>query len=315
MAIAAWMAAGVSAVAAVAAGGLWRSQYERQHFVTETFTIRSAKVKQETTLVFLTDLHNQVFGDANALLLQEIDRIHPDYILSGGDSMVVKSGECDCSVPISLFEKLAKRYPLICANGNHETRMKERPKEYKNGYKRYQNELKRLHIHQIENGSVALNDWLTVSSVELERRFYRDFFPDQMETEYLEKRLGKAEKEKFQILLLHSPLFFRACREWGADLTLSGHFHGGTIRLPLLGGVMTPQYQFFHPKCAGFFQKDGKYLLVGRGLGTHTINIRIGNLPQLAVVRLLPETEEKKPNRRLKNRNRNGKEKDGRNFI
>lgn len=308
MAIAAWMAAGVSAAAAVAAGGLLRSQYERRHFVTETFTIQSAKVRRKTTLVFLTDLHNQVFGEENALLVQEIDRIHPDYILSGGDSMVVKSGECDCSVPIALFETLSAKYPIICANGNHETRMKKQAKEYKNGYKRYQNELKRLHIRQIENGSAPLNEWLTVSSVELENRFYRDFFPDHMEQTYLESRLGKAEEGKFQILLLHSPLFFRACREWGADLTLSGHFHGGTIRLPLLGGVMTPQYQFFHPKCAGFFKKQEKYLLVGRGLGTHSINIRIGNLPQLVEIRLLPE-EERKTKRNVKKDKREKKQK------
>lgn len=66
-----------------------------------------------------------------------------------------------------------------------------------------------------------------------------------MDQAYIEKKLGPASRDHFQILLAHSPLFFEAYRKWGADLTLSGHFHGGTIRLPVLGGVMTPQYQFF----------------------------------------------------------------------
>ena len=69
-------------------------------------------------------------------------------------------------------------------------------------------------------------------------------------------------------------------------MTLAGHFHGGPIRIPGLGGVMTPQYQFFLPWCAGDFERDGKRMIVSRGLGTHSINIRLNNRPQLAVIYL-----------------------------
>lgn len=72
-----------------------------------------------------------------------------------------------------------------------------------------------------------------------------------MPSDYIEKKAGKADPDHFQILLAHSPLYFDACAKWGADLTLSGHFHGGTIRLPGLGGVMTPQYQFSFPGAPG----------------------------------------------------------------
>ena len=107
-----------------------------------------------------------------------------------------------------------------------------------------------------------------------------------MPSDYIEKKAGKADPDHFQILLAHSPLYFDACAKWGADLTLSGHFHGGTIRLPGLGGVMTPQYQFFLPWCAGIFEKQGHYMAVSRGLGTHSINIRLNNRPQLLVIRI-----------------------------
>ena len=80
-------------------------------------------------------------------------------------------------------------------------------------------------------------------------------------------------------------MFFEEYAAWGADLTLSGHFHGGTIRLPLLGGLMTPQYQFFFPWCSGCFSdKNGRKLIAGRGLGTHSINIRFNNKPQVVVL-------------------------------
>ena len=107
----------------------------------------------------------------------------------------------------------------------------------------------------------------------------------------MKETLGEPDPEKFCLLLAHSPLFFEEYAAWGADLTLSGHFHGGTIRLPLVGGVMTPQYQFFYPRCAGYFELLGKgreksRMIVGRGLGTHSINIRLNDKPQVVVVRL-----------------------------
>ena len=120
----------------------------------------------------------------------------------------------------------------------------------------------------------------------MEQVYYKKILVKKLKPEYIEERLGPAGRERFQILLAHSPLFMDAYRAWGADLTLAGHFHGGTIRIPLLGGVMTPQYQFFLPCCAGFFWKKGGYMIVSRGLGTHSINIRINNKPQLVVVKL-----------------------------
>ena len=78
-------------------------------------------------------------------------------------------------------------------------------------------------------------------------------------------QLAKGRND-FQVLLAHNPVFFDAYAGWGADLTLCGHFHGGTIRIPGLGGVMTPQYQFFLPWCAGRFDADGKTMIVSRGL-------------------------------------------------
>ena len=105
----------------------------------------------------------------------------------------------------------------------------------------------------------------------------------------MERALGQPDEKRFSILLAHSPVFFEEYAAWGADLTLSGHFHGGTIRLPVLGGVMTPQYQFFYPRCAGeFTDEKGRRMLVGRGLGTHSINIRFCDKPQVLVVKLKP---------------------------
>ena len=107
-----------------------------------------------------------------------------------------------------------------------------------------------------------------------------------MEKAYIEERLGRAEDKIYGILLAHSPMFQETYAQWGADLTLCGHFHGGTIRIPGLGGLMTPQFQFFQKFCGGIHKIGDKVMIVSRGLGTHSVNIRLNNKPELVVVHL-----------------------------
>ncbi len=93
-----------------------------------------------------------------------------------------------------------------------------------------------------------------------------------------------------------SSIFRCHVQNGGQILPCAGHFHGGTIRLPGLGGVMTPQYQFFLPWCAGIFEEQGHYMAVSRGLGTHSINIRLNNRPQLLGPAICPANRRKLSN-------------------
>lgn len=266
-----------------------RSGYERKSLSVEEMVAVSDRLTRDWTFVFLSDLHENEFGYKNEQLIAAIDRVKPDGILSGGDLIVTKKGQARMCAAEALLSELASRYPVYCANGNHESRMKWKKEEYKDGYRRYQKHLEKLGICLLEDESVLIGNEIRVSGLELEPCFYRKAYSGKlasMDRGYIEKKLGPVCRDYFQILLAHSPLFFDAYRSWGADLTLSGHFHGGTIRLPGLGGVMTPQYQFFLPVCAGTHEKDGKYMAVSRGLGTHSINIRLNNRPQLLIVRL-----------------------------
>lgn len=279
-----------AAAGATAAGLAW-SKYERGHFVTEELVFSSSKMKEPAVLVFLSDLHDNTFGEKNEKLLKEIKRIHPDAVLIGGDTMVTKPGRADLSRTKELLQGISRlSCPVFYANGNHEQRMQRDRGVYGSMYDEFRKLLEEYQVNYIQNKTVQWRDDIAVSGVDIAWKYYQDFHPDSMVPSYLTRRLGKAESERFQILLAHSPLFFDAYAGWGADLSLAGHFHGGTIRLPGLGGVMTPQYQFFHPFCGGVFEQNGRWMLVSRGLGTHSINIRIGNRPQLAVIRLEPKS-------------------------
>ena len=90
----------------------------------------------------------------------------------------------------------------------------------------------------------------------------------------------------YHILLAHNPSYMEAYKEWGSDLILSGHLHGGCVRLPGIGGVITPQ-AFLFPKYSGEMTVDGKQtIIVSKGLGTHTFNVRLFNPAEVIAITL-----------------------------
>ena len=280
-----------ASVMAFGAGCLARSRYERDCLVTEKYRIASEKIHgQGKTIVFLTDLHNKEFGEENSRLLETVRKVKPDAVLFGGDGMVAKRGNSDVRIPLALLTELAKEFPVYCGNGNHESRMVWKSEIYGEAYENYRTALENAGIRYLSNEAADLDSDIRIYGLDLPKSAYLPRSGEIPEG-LLKETLGEPDPEKFCLLLAHSPLFFEEYAAWGADLTLSGHFHGGTIRLPLVGGVMTPQYQFFYPRCAGYFELPGKgreksRMIVGRGLGTHSINIRLNDKPQVVVVRL-----------------------------
>lgn len=285
-----------AAVLTAAAGlaSLARSEYEKKHFSVEAVQVVSRKLRRDRRLVFLSDLHSNEFGPGNRELTAAIFRIRPDAVLVGGDMMVTRdNGRGDTCVPLALIRELSARLPVYCGNGNHENRMAWRRPICGNLYEEYRDALISMGVIYLDDKSAPLGEDILISGVDLDPVYYRRalFRPlPTMGEDYLNKKLGGGaggrDWDKFSILLAHSPLYFERYAAWGADLTLSGHFHGGTVRLPLLGGVMTPQYQFFLPWCAGDFDMGGRRMVVSRGLGTHSVNIRFNNKPQLVVIEL-----------------------------
>lgn len=73
----------------------------------------------------------------------------------------------------------------------------------------------------------------------------------------------------------------------GADLVLSGHVHGGIIRIPFKGGLLSPERVFFPEYDAGLFELDDSKMIVNRGLGYSVINIRILNRPDVSFVEII----------------------------
>ncbi len=110
-----------------------------------------------------------------------------------------------------------------------------------------------------------------------------------MDPDLIAKKLFEvkgAEKDRFQILIAHNPQYFKEYAGWGADLTLSGHVHGGIVRLPLLGGVVSPSLALFPKYSGGRYQQAGRTMILSRGLGTHTINVRMFNPGEVSLIEI-----------------------------
>lgn len=255
----------------------------------KTYRIETDKIKRgerPLRLTLLADLHDRLWGEGQGYLLSAIDRLKGDMVLCAGD-MLLGGEKARMENAFTLFEGLARRgVPVIAANGNHESRMRQRMARYGKQYEKYAGRLRALGVAVLENETFRLpfgSGQIQIHGYELPLKYYRKFRNLPYSTADLCSKFGAidADDRDFHILLAHNPVYFKTYAEWGADLTLSGHLHGGIIRIPGIGGVITPQAKLFPRYDRGLFEEQGKYLAVSAGLGEHTVPIRIFNPPQL----------------------------------
>ena len=271
---------------------------EQWDFKVTHYSVHTKKIQggaKAPKIIFLSDLHSHEYGKKNERLLHAIAKETPDLILIGGDMLVGKPGRLP-ETALHFVSELPKIAPVFYANGNHEQRVKENTEKYGSIFSVYRKKLREAGVHFLENESVIkeLNGIsLKITGVELPMETYKKFRHYPVVAEDVTKKVGTVgEEELFQILLAHNPAYYPAYKKWGADLVLSGHLHGGIVRIPGWRGVITPQVCLF-PKYSGeMTQEDGKSIIVSRGLGTHTINFRLFNVPEVIVLEIFGEIGE-----------------------
>lgn len=265
--------------------------YENHVFKVTRYHIESKKLqglKEDINIVVLADLHNHVYGKKNQRLIKAIEEERPDMILIAGDMIVAKPDE-SLAVSIDLIKQLAKTFPIYYGMGNHEYRMKIYPEQYKGMYEEYLKEIQHTNVKILDNKSTKITikgTTLNIFGLEIEREYYKRFNKAELKDNYINSLIGKPNEEEYNILLAHNPEYFKSYVKWGADMTLAGHMHGGLIRLPYLGGLASPQVEFFPKYDGGQFDEGEQTMILSRGLGTHTINIRINNRAELISIRL-----------------------------
>lgn len=232
------------------------------------------------SIVQLSDLHNQEFGNENERLVKKINKIQPDMIVITGD-MLTNTREISNNgdVLIKLLENLNKEYPIYYVTGEHEEGLyyEDRNKYQIEGTKEnYEKKLSNL-------GVTVLNDErTTITRQDAKINVYglKEHLTGEIQ---IEKRLGKPNEEEVNILLSHRPVYFDEYTDWGADLIFSGDTHGGMIRLPIIGGVISTE-GFFPEYDGGMFDKENSIMVVSRGLGNYPISLRINNRPEIVEI-------------------------------
>lgn len=258
----------------------------RFEVVEEEFAL--PKLKRQCKLALISDVHNKVYGDNNAPLIKAVKRINPDFIILAGDLVTSKAGE-DMTPGIGLVNELAGDFKIYYGLGNHESRIKERRDKFGNAFDDLKNKLSAENIVMLENKSADISEYnIRITGLELSTEYFPHFGIKSMEDGYLESVIGEADKSKCNILIAHNPDYFSEYAKWGADFVLSGHVHGGIMRLPVLGGVISPSYRLFPKYDGGVFREKDAVMLLGRGMGAHTIPFRFFNPAQLYAVTLKP---------------------------
>ena len=102
----------------------------------------------------------------------------------------------------------------------------------------------------------------------------------------MDDMLGKVDKSRYNILLAHNPDYLKQYAKWGADLVISGHVHGGIMRLPFLGGIIAPSFKIFPKYSGGLYEEGESKMILSTGLGSHTIPVRVFNPAQLVVLEI-----------------------------
>lgn len=261
---------------------------ENRRLVITTFNIEDSHIPKSFKgfrIVQLTDMHNASFGKDNVRLLNKVKEAVPDIILITGDMLVGHAG-ADVNFAADTMNALSDIAPVYFSMGNHELRISRYKDHYGDMWDRF---LERLSpkINLLFDNSCQVfrgEEHINLYGVTLTPKLYTRFKSVLMPKKHLSKRFGKCNTNEYNIFLAHNPEYFEDYASWGANLTFSGHVHGGIMRLPFLGGVISPKMELFPKYDKGIFEILGKYMILSSGLGSHTIKFRINNLPELVLV-------------------------------
>ena len=261
-------------------------------FKTTTYTIRSHKLQSHGfTIAMISDLHNVELGKKNENLLQALQEAKPDIICIAGD-LVLGKKEKSVKIAYDFIKRAVKIAPIYYGLGNHEQRMKKYPQVYGEEYRIFEKKIQKLGVTMLENSSSFLEikgEKIQISGLALPEEYYKKRKKAELSIKTMNRLVGKVSKENFHILLAHTPKYGDTYLEWGGDLILAGHYHGGMMRLPILGGVISPDFKLFPKYCRGDFHRQDRHLIVSAGLGEHTLPIRIFNPKELVLIHCVPE--------------------------
>lgn len=233
------------------------------------------------TIVQISDLHNEEFGENQKRLLQKVEQCAPDMIAITGDFIDCRNPDVD--IAMKFIEGAVEIAPVYYVPGNHERWIS---KEYKVLCKRMEDE--GVHLMANEQENIIYEDGNIICLGVEDPDFY-NAGSSYAEAEMIRESIREFDytEEEFTLLLSHRPELFEVYKDESLDIILTGHAHGGQFRLPLIGGLAAPNQGIFPKYDAGLFKEGTTNMIVSRGIGNSIIPIRFNNPPEIVVVKLI----------------------------
>ena len=247
-----------------------------------------ANVTQSLRIVHLTDLHSREYGQGNEKLVALVKAQQPDLIFITGDMLTVSDEGPE--VVCRLIPKLLEIAPVYYGYGNHEKEWEERTGQL-------------LEPELTKAGAIVLD--CAYIDIELKGQqlriggyhgyWYRAHMTaDDQEEYHADSQFMKAyeDTDRVKLLLCHIPtawLDWNLIHECPVDVVFSGHYHGGQVRLPLVGGLYVPYVGWLPEYTKGVFEGEKATCVLSVGAGSPASIPRIFNLPEIVVVDIIPE--------------------------
>lgn len=264
---------------------------------TVIYTIDSDKMHKPILIGLITDLHSCEYGEKQKILVNEINRNKPDVILLGGDIFDDKIGD---DHTIELLDEITKNYSCYYVTGNHEfwsgriDRILQILESYQVKVLRGVTDVIEVRGEKISISGIDDPEYLDYQENESgqENESDQDNESEQENESEQDTQLQKISKEidnqNFTILLAHRPSYVKTYMEYGFDLVLSGHAHGGQWRFPgAQNGLFAPDEEWFPTYSGGEYDFPGGKMIVSRGLARESTRIpRIFNRPEMVFIKI-----------------------------
>ena len=218
----------------------------------------------DVTIVQVSDLHNQFFGIKQSTLLKKIEAQHPDLIVVTGD--VIDKSHTSYSIALDFFRGAVKIAPVYYVTGNHEVWLKGAKTDA------MFEEMRELGVVFLDDNYVETNGFVLAGIADASLDSFVAYPP--------------FDDSKPVVMLAHEPQYSVLYKKLGADLVFTGHYHGGQIIIPGVGGLVSPEFEFLPKMYQGINDIDGMKLVISRGLGNSIAPVRINNYPELVVVKV-----------------------------
>lgn len=250
-----------------------------ERLILRTYTVASPKLTAEVRLAVVTDFHSSDNADDVAAMVASCA---PDAVLLVGDLFDDDTQNRPTERTLSLMRQLSAQYPCYYVSGNHEA---------------WTGEMDALYQQTEEAGVTVLRMSSGVLTVRGQRIAlcgvpdpYEMVFSGAPDTEeQLRQALENVDSADFTVLLAHRPELLAKYAQFPVDLVVSGHAHGGQVRIPgVLNGLYAPNQGWFPKLAGGAYTQDGTTLIVSRGLAVRTRLPRIFNRPEVVLVRCVP---------------------------